>query len=224
MPLQHRRVDSASTFANPAVFETCNDAERLQGSTFASTMGAVSQITILTSFAHEIFEGLAREILCTNTTIQNLSLRTKNLNERISLKAGLHQKDETVSSESAADELSGIHVERIHSSGLISETMPLRLQDKYVRIREVPSFTAFKELMGEKQRLTTGEIAKHFSNPALFFEKWYAEQEKRMVEIKEERAAKKAERRARRSSIALEHARAAGSVSKLKRRISWQER
>lgn len=220
MPLQHRFIETGVNYASSTIFtlESCT----LGDATFASSIGAISQLGILAKFSHELFDGLSQELHGLITNVERLTQRADKLQQQFS-----RGKKHTQFGDEESDELkydfSALHIESVNISSLSPETMPLRLQDVFVRSKPLLPFHELDTYMGTSQHLNHGESSKHFSDPSFFFARWKAEQDKRYDAIKEEKATKKAERKLRKKILEAS-ARESFNRPKMLKRVSWQAR
>jgi hypothetical protein len=226
MPLQQRKIESNFSYINQEIIDKSPRETVIKDSIFASKVGTIAQFSMLASYAHEIFSNIIEETLRTKSRIDEMSSRAKSIEVLINTK-----------NFSVNHKLIEFHEDnyRIHQNSSMAmrlhpEKISYILTQRYQEIYPPPALNDLDTFMTAKQLEKSGPSLSGFSDPSFFFRVWLKEQQKQFDAAKEEKAARKAEKKNRKMKALNErkslHERmmSASENRASKRRVSWRER
>jgi hypothetical protein len=186
MPISTRILRKTTDYVDEeSIRAGSNDSVAIIDTNFVSMVGAINQLSDLAKYAKGIFEDLSAISQSTNSRISTISLRVASL-----------QQGQILTFSSVDAKI----FEMPESQLLLPSSMPKSLHDLYnspsmCRMPALGEMDRF--LVDTTQREQIGSCTRGYSDPTFFFTKWRAQQERRLKELEEHRAAKKAEKKNR---------------------------
>lgn len=169
----------------------------LQVTNQTNLAGILTQFTLLSQYANEMFSNLLTEANVTCNRIKDLSSRTDKLQNSFDSIEGLFQGDMvsllSKMNNSAREVYTSTDPEE-HQHFTV-ESRSSSIQDVYNKAALPPALELLDPFAEDGKSCLT-----KYTHPQFFFEKWYEEQVKKLKEMKAERKRKRAERQAQKSS------------------------
>jgi hypothetical protein len=187
MPFTKRAIRDPFTYSHSDIYEHATPGTILQDTHFTRTIGVIQQISYLSSYAFEIFDGLTLLTEDVKARITATTART------CKLLGQLGTVEKRVTSYEMRDGHSGKKTKKFLKSRadaftptvLTRNTTPLQVTSQYAICLAPPPLWKIETIIG-------AECMQYYSNPALFFEEWLRVELQRQEVLKAEKKKTKA--------------------------------
>jgi hypothetical protein len=223
MPVVGRIISNEVNHQDKAAIALSSHDSTIIDSNFSDVVGTIGQLAALAKHATAIFEDLTGLVISVDARLDALSNRAKSLSH-------WGGNDDANQLEASVPTFIGdTSLSLQESQLLLPNSMPQSLREVYLSpsMNLAPPLADMDRFLTDPaQREKVVTCSRGYSDPSFFFNKWLSQQERRFNQLQEEKAAKKAGRKARKrlTQFSKTDSRRTVTTGSSQKAMSWKER